>query len=31
MAKMVSSYEALGLSPDDRARVESGTALSLLR
>jgi aminocarboxymuconate-semialdehyde decarboxylase len=31
MARMVSSYEALGLSPEDRARVESGTALSLLR
>jgi hypothetical protein len=31
MARMVSSYEALGLSPEDRARVESATALSLLR
>jgi aminocarboxymuconate-semialdehyde decarboxylase len=29
--KMVSSLEALGLSPEDLARVESGNALSLLR
>ena len=31
MAKMVSSFEALGLASDARARVESGNALALLR
>src|SRR5579884_1911575 len=31
IGKMVSSFEALGLGPEDRARVESGNALSVLR
>ena len=31
MEKMITSFEALALSPEDRARVESGNALSVLR